>query len=59
MHVQSMGGEDSLEKEVASYSIQYCCLENPMDTGAWRAIQSTGSQCRTQSKQFSTHILNR
>ena len=29
------------------------------DRGAWRAIQSTGLQCRTQSKQFSTHVLNR
>ena len=24
--------------------IQYSCLENPMDRGAWLAIQSMGSQ---------------
>ena len=24
--------------------LQYSCLENPMDGGAWWAIQSTGSQ---------------
>ena len=23
--------------------LQYSCLENPMDRGAWRAIQSMGS----------------
>ena len=26
------------------YSFQYSCLENPMDRGAWRAIQSMWSQ---------------
>ena len=25
-------------------SCQYSCLENPMDRGAWQAIQSMGSQ---------------
>ena len=24
--------------------LQYSCLENPMDRGAWKAIQSIGSQ---------------
>ena len=24
--------------------LQYSCLENPMNRGAWRAIQSMGSQ---------------
>ena len=24
--------------------LQYSCLENSMDRGAWKAIQSTGSQ---------------
>ena len=24
--------------------LQYSCLENPMDRGAWQAIQSIGSQ---------------
>ena len=34
--VQSLGKEDSLEKEVATHS-QYSCLGNSMDRGAWRA----------------------
>ena len=34
--VQSLGQEDSLEKENGS-PLQYSCLENPMDRGAWRA----------------------
>ena len=34
--VQSLGQEDSLEKGMAT-PLQYSCLENPMDRGAWRA----------------------
>ena len=37
--VQFLGGEDLLEKEIATYSsilpLQYSCLENLMDGGAW------------------------
>ena len=29
--------EDPLEKEMATHSLQYSCLENPMDREAWRA----------------------
>ena len=36
MPVQFLGGEDPLEKEIAN-SLQYSCLENPMDRGAWQA----------------------
>ena len=44
--VWSLGQEDPLEKEMATYSsiwegngnpLQYFCLENPMDGGAWQA----------------------
>ena len=35
--VQSLGREDTLEKGMAN-PLQYSCLENPMDRGAWRAI---------------------
>ena len=35
-------------------SLQYSCLENPMDRGAWQ-LQSMGSQSQTWLKQFSTH----
>ena len=39
MQVQSRGGEDHLEKEMAT---QYCCLGNPMDRGAWQATVHGG-----------------
>ena len=38
------------------YPLQYSCLENPMDRGAWLATGSQ-SQSRTQLKPFSTHCL--
>ena len=37
MRVQSLGLEDSLEKEMATHS-SITCLENSMDRGAWQAI---------------------
>ena len=33
--VRSLGWEDSLEECMAT--LQYSCLENPLDRGAWRA----------------------
>ena len=35
--------------------LQYSCLENPMDQGAWWAIQSIGSQRVGQTKR--PHVL--
>ena len=35
--VPSMGGEYSLEEEMAGNPLQYFCLKNPMDGGAWQA----------------------
>ena len=32
--VRSLGWEDALEKKMAT-QVQYSCLENPMDGGAW------------------------
>ena len=40
---RSLGQEEPLEKGDGN-RLQYSCLENPMDRGAWRAIQSMGSQ---------------
>ena len=34
--IRSQGQEDSLEKEMGN-PLQYSCLENPMDRGAWWA----------------------
>ena len=43
--VQFLGWEDPLEKEMAT-PLQYSCLENSMDRGAWQAttmgLQSVG-----------------
>ena len=46
--VQSLGWEDPLEKGMAGYPLQYSCLENSMDRGAWRATVHgvTKSQCK-------------
>ena len=33
--VRSLGREDPLEKEMATHPLQYSCLENPMEGGAW------------------------
>ena len=35
--VQSLGHEDPLEKRMST-PLQYSCLENSIDRGAWRAI---------------------
>ena len=37
MRVGFLGQEDPLEKGMAT-SLQYPCLENPMDRGAWQAM---------------------
>ena len=38
-----------------SYPLQYSCLENPVDRGAWWAAVHGVSQSRTQLKQLSMH----
>ena len=38
-------------------SLQYFCLENCMDRGAWRAIVHRVTKSRQQLKQLSTHAL--
>ena len=35
--LQFLGQEDSLEKGIATHSLQYSWLENYMDIGAWQA----------------------
>ena len=35
--------------------LQYSCLENPMDRGAWRAAFHGSAQSWTPLKQLSTH----
>ena len=35
--------------------LQYYCLENPMDRGAWRAIVHGVAESQTRLKRLSTH----
>ena len=51
--VQSLGLEDSLEKEMATHS-SITCLENSMDRGAWQAIVDGVAKIQTQ---LSIHTL--
>ena len=37
--------------------LQYFCLENPTDRGAWRATAHRVSKSRTQLRQLSTRVL--
>ena len=45
--VWPLGGENPLEKEMAN-SLQYSCLENSMDRGAWGATGHWVAKSRTQ-----------
>ena len=38
--------------------LQYSCLENPMDKGAWPATGHGVRESRTALKQLSTHVLD-
>ena len=58
IRVQSLGWEDPLEKETVT--LQHYCLENPMDTGTWRATVHgvTKSQTRLSvSYEFHSNEL--
>ena len=35
--------------------LQYSCLENPMDRGAWRAVVRGVAKSRSRLKRLSTH----
>ena len=50
MEAQTLVWEDPLEKENGN-PLLYSYLENPMDGGAWQAIQSMGSQRVGHDKQ--------
>ena len=53
MWVQYLGGEDPLKKEMGN-PLQYSCLENPMDRGAWRVMVHGILKSRTQLKGLRT-----
>ena len=48
--VQSLCREDPLEKEMTT-PLQYSCLENPLDRGAWRATENV-TKSQTQLGDF-------
>ena len=52
MLVQSLDQEDPLEGGHGK-PLQYSCLENPMDRGAWQATAHRVSKSQTQLKQLS------
>ena len=45
--VQSLGHEDPLEEGIYHYLLQYSCLENSMDRGAWWATVCGVAKGRT------------
>ena len=51
--VQSLGWEDPLEKEMAN-PLQYSCLQNPIDGGAWWARVHGVTKSRTQLSDFTS-----
>ena len=51
----SISGLGRLPGEGNDNSLQYSCLENPMDRGAWLVTAHRVAQSQTQLKQLSTH----
>ena len=45
--------------ERSGYPLQYSCLENPTDRGAWRATVCGIAKSRTRLKQLGTEALDR
>ena len=39
--------------------LQYSCLENPMDRGAWRAVVHRVTQSQTRPKPLSTYVCTK
>ena len=37
--------------------LQYSCLENPMDRGAWQATVHAVAKCQTQLSDFISHVV--
>ena len=54
MQVPPLGQEDHLEGGHGN-PLQYSCLENPMDRGAWRAIVHVVAKSQTRLKRLSPH----
>ena len=55
--VRSLVWEDSLEKGMTDYPLQYSGLENSMDRGAWWATVHGVAKSRTQLNNFHFHSV--
>ena len=53
MQVRSLGGEDTPGGGHGN-PLQYSCLENPIDRGAWQTRVNRVEKSRTRLKQLST-----
>ena len=51
----SISGSRRYPGEGNGYPLQYSCLENPTDRGAWWATVHVVMKSRTRLKQLSTH----
>ena len=57
-NTESIPGSGRSPEEGNGNPLQYSCLENPMDRGAWLATVHRVTKSWTQLKQFSTSHLN-
>ena len=55
MLVQFLGWEDTLEGGHSNI-LQYSCLENPMDRGAWRATVQRVTETQLSDFTFTFHF---
>ena len=55
--VQSLGGEDS-PGEGNGNPLQYSCLQNPMDGGAWWATVHGVAESRTRLSDFTRTVFH-
>ena len=56
--VRSLGWEYPLPEGVHGNPLQYSCLENPMDGGAWQVIVRGVAQSQTQLKRLSELVFH-
>ena len=56
--VQSLDWEDALEEKNGN-PLQYSCLRNPIDKGAWQATVHRVSKSQTQLKRLNTHTQDK